>query len=85
MILYLSSVADPGCLSRIPNLGSRAQKQQQKRGVKKNCCSTVPFFIATNSHRIENYKFSELLKKKIWASLQIIVELFTQKIVTKLS
>jgi hypothetical protein len=40
------SVADPGCLSRIPDpdfypfripdLGSRIQKQQQKRGVKKN-------------------------------------------------
>jgi hypothetical protein len=39
------SVADPGCLSRIPDpdfysswipdLGSRNQKQQQKRGVKK--------------------------------------------------
>ncbi len=42
----LSSVADPGCLSRIPDPdfypsrisdpGSRIQKQQQKRGVKKN-------------------------------------------------
>ncbi len=31
------SVADPGCLSRIPDLGSRIQKQQQKRGVKKIC------------------------------------------------
>ncbi len=41
-----TSVADPGCLSRIPDsdfypsriqdLGSRIQKQQQKRGVKKN-------------------------------------------------
>jgi hypothetical protein len=40
------SVADPGCLSRIPDpdfypsripdLGYRIQKQQQKRGVKKN-------------------------------------------------
>ncbi len=49
----VTSVADPGCLSRIPDpdfypsripdpgsripdLGSRIQKQQQKRGVKKN-------------------------------------------------
>jgi hypothetical protein len=49
----VSSVADPGCLYRIPDpdfypsripdpgsrisdLGSRIQKQQQKRGVKKN-------------------------------------------------
>jgi hypothetical protein len=42
------SVADPGCLSRIPgpgsrisDSGSRIQKQQQKRGVKK-------FFVAIN-------------------------------------
>jgi hypothetical protein len=68
-----ASVADPGCLSRIPDpdffksqipdlgsrisypgsripswipdLGSRIQKQQQKRGMKKNCCLT--FFVAT--------------------------------------
>jgi hypothetical protein len=44
-----NSVVDPGCLSRIPDpdfypsrnpdLGSRIQKQQQKRGVKKNLLS----------------------------------------------
>ncbi len=36
------SVADPGCLSRIPDpdfYPSRIQKQQQKRGVKKNLMS----------------------------------------------
>jgi hypothetical protein len=33
----LSSVADPGCLSRISDPG--IQKQQQKRGVKKNLLS----------------------------------------------
>jgi hypothetical protein len=47
--LMLISVADPGCLSRIlifthpgsriSDLGSRIQKQQQKRGVKKNLLS----------------------------------------------
>jgi len=46
---FMSSVADPGCLSqipdpdfypsRIPDLGSRIQKQQQKRGVKKDLLS----------------------------------------------
>jgi hypothetical protein len=45
-----SSVADPGCLSRIPDpdfypsripvLGSRIPKQQQKREVKKISCHT---------------------------------------------
>jgi hypothetical protein len=33
-------------LSRIPDLGSRLQKRQQRRGVKKICCRNV--FVATN-------------------------------------
>jgi hypothetical protein len=51
-----SSVADSGCLSRIPDpdfypsripdLGSRIQKQQQKRGVK--IFFFKPFFVGTN-------------------------------------
>jgi hypothetical protein len=51
------SVADPGCLSRIlifthpgsriPDLGSRIQKQQQKRVVKKKF-DVIPFYVATN-------------------------------------
>jgi hypothetical protein len=36
--------------SPILDLGSRIQKQHQKRGVKKICCQT--FFC---SHKIENY------------------------------
>jgi hypothetical protein len=32
-----------------------------------------------------NYFIFEMLKKKIWANFQRIIELFTQKIVTKLS
>jgi hypothetical protein len=62
--------------SRIPDLGSRIQKAQQKRGVKK---------ISHKFHKIENYFIFEMLKKKIWASFQRIIELFIQKVVTKLS
>ncbi len=36
-------------------------------------------------HKIANYFSFEVLKKKIWANIQRIIELFTQKIVTKLS
>jgi 2-oxoglutarate dehydrogenase complex dehydrogenase (E1) component-like enzyme len=39
--IVFPSVADPGCLSRnliFTHPGSRIQKQQQKRGVKKICC-----------------------------------------------
>ncbi len=90
-IVFTISVADPGCLSRIPDpdfypsripdLGSRIQKQQQKRGLKKICY----FFCNHKFHKIEYYFVFKMLKKKIWAKFQIIIEVFTQKIVTKLS
>jgi hypothetical protein len=69
---------DPG--SRISDPGSRIQKQQQKRGGK--IFFVIPFY---KFHKIENYFSFEVLKKKIWANFQRIIELFTQKIVTKLS
>ncbi len=63
--------------------GSRIQKQQQKRGVKKISCHNS---LCTHKfHKIANYFSFEVLKKKIWANFQRIIELFTQKIVTKLS
>jgi hypothetical protein len=67
---------------RIPDLGSRIQKQQQKRGVQKNLCLT--FFCSHIFHKMINYFIFKMLKKKIWASFQRIIELFTQKLVTKL-
>jgi hypothetical protein len=40
--------------SRIPDLGSRNQKQQQKRGVKKKLVVLlVPFFVATNITKLK--------------------------------
>ncbi len=82
------SVADPGCLSRIPDPdfthpGSRIQKQEQKSRVKKKLLSY--FFCSHNFHKIVNYFIFEMLKKKIRANFQRIIELFIQKIVTKLS
>jgi hypothetical protein len=50
---------------------------EQERGVKKICCPT--FFCSYKNHKIE------LAKKKIWANIQRIMELYTQKIVIKLS
>ncbi len=73
---------DPG--SHISDPGSRIQIQQQKReGWKKICCHT--FFCSHKFHIIENYFIFEMLNKKIWANFQRIIELLTQKIVTKLS
>jgi hypothetical protein len=82
-----SRISDPGSRipdlgSRIPDLGSRIQKQQQKRGVKKICCHA--FLCSHKFHQIENYFSFDMLKKKIRAKFQRIVELFSQKIVTKL-
>ncbi len=82
------SVADPESLAGswfLPILdpGSRIQKQQQKRGVKKFCCHT--FFCSHKFNKIENYFIFEMLKKTMWAFIQRIIELFTQTFVTKLT
>jgi hypothetical protein len=86
--MFFPIVADPGCLlfipdpdlysSRNPDFGSRIQKQQQKRGLKKISCPT--FFCSHKNHNIENYINFELVKEKIWANLQRIIELSTQKL-----
>ncbi len=79
-----SRIPDPDFyLSRIPDLGSRIKKQQKNRGVKKKFCHT--FLCSHKFHKIEHYISFEVLKKKIWANFQRIIELFTQKIVAKLS
>jgi hypothetical protein len=43
------------------------------------------FFCGHKFDKMKNYLIFELLKKKIWAKFQRIMELFTQKVVTKLS
>jgi hypothetical protein len=65
--------------SRIPDLKTATKE----RGEKKICCHN--FLCSHKFHKIANYFSFEMLKKKIWASFQRIIELFTQKIVTKLS
>jgi len=76
------SIPDPG--SRIPDLGSQIQIQQQKRGVQNFCLSYL--FCSHKKHKIENFiNFELVVKKKIWANLQRFLELSTQKVVIKLS
>jgi hypothetical protein len=84
-----SSVADPGCLSQIPDpdfYPSRisdpkiATKGRDVR--KKICCHTI--FCSHKFHKNVNYFIFEMLKKLIWANFQRIIELFTKKIVNKL-
>ncbi len=72
-----SRISDPG--SRIPDPKTTAKE----RGEKNFWCST--FFCSHKCHIIENYFIFEMLKKNFLANFQRIIELFTQKIVTKLS
>jgi hypothetical protein len=77
----VTSVADPGCLSRIlifTHPGSRISDPGSKKFV------VIPFFGVINFTKL-NYFIFEMLKKKIWANFQRITELFNQKIVSKLS
>ncbi len=55
--------------SRIPDLGSRIQKQQQKREVTKKFVLII-FFCSYKSHIIEYFVIFEMLKKKIWTHFQ---------------
>ncbi len=66
--------------SRIWDLGSRIQKQQQKTGVKKNLLN---HFCSHKFHKTQFYFIFDMLKKKIWPNFPRIIEVFTQKIVTK--
>jgi hypothetical protein len=50
--------------------------------VKKICYN---FLCSHKFHKIANYFSFEVLKKKIWANFQRIIEPFTQKIVNKFS
>ncbi len=72
-------ILDPG--SRISDPGSK--NSNKREGWKKNFCHT--FLCSHKFHKIKNYFSFKVLKKKIWANFQRITELFTQKIVTKLS
>ncbi len=83
---FSTSVADPGCLSRIPDPDFypsqiRSKNSNERQGWKKNLC----LFLGAINFTKFNYFIFKMLQKKIWANLQRIIELFTQKIVTKLS
>jgi hypothetical protein len=51
-------------LFRIPDLGSRIQKQQQKRGMKKNLLSNL-FFLATNFTKLKINFFLNAEEKNV--------------------
>ena len=65
-----------------PRISDPGSKNRNKREVKKIRCNT--FLCSHKFHKIVNYFSFEVLKKKIWANFQRIIELFTKKIVKKL-
>jgi hypothetical protein len=75
-------IPDPDFLS-IPDPGSKNSTVTKERVEK--FFVILPFFVATKITKLETILIFELAKKKIWANLQRIIELSTQKIVIKLS
>ncbi len=78
LCLYLFRFMGRGPGSRIPD-----PKTAMKDIGEKNLLSYL-FFGVINFTKF-NYFIFEMSKKKIWANFQRIIELFTQKIVFKLS
>ncbi len=77
-----TSVADPGCLSRIPDPDFYPSRIPDP--------TTVPrerdtFFCSHKFHKIEYYVICEMLMKNIWANFQRIVEVLTKKFFNMLS
>jgi hypothetical protein len=56
--------------------GSWIQNSNKREGWKKISCHN--FLCSHKFHKIANYFSFELLKKKIWANFQRIIELFNQ-------
>ncbi len=79
-------IPDPGSwFLPIPDPGSRIpdpKTGRKERGEKKNFVKY--FFVATNFTKCKIINFWTA-QEKIWAKFQRIMELFTQKVVTKLS
>ncbi len=67
--------------SRISDPGSK--NSNKREGWKKICCYN--FLCSHKFHKIAHYFSFDVLKKKIWANFQRIIELFTQKIVNNFS
>jgi hypothetical protein len=80
-------VADPGCLSRIPDPDYYPSRIPDPKTVTKERWKKIwyTFFVITNFTKLNIMLIFEMLKKKIWANFQRIVEVFSQKIFNMLS
>ncbi len=75
-------IPDPGSWF-LPIPDPESKNSNKREGWKKIWCHT--FLCSHKFHKIVHYFSFEVLKKKIWANFQRIIEIFSQKIVTKLS
>ncbi len=78
-ILIFTQPSFPVPGSRIPDSKTATKKRGEQKFV------VIPFFVATNFIKIEKYLIFEMLKKKFWPYFLRSIELFTPKIVPKLS
>jgi hypothetical protein len=76
----LFRIPDPG-VKKAPDPGPGSATLKKREGEKSFVVK--PFFVATNFTKLKIFIF-KTLKKKIWASFQRVIELFTRKFVTKL-
>ncbi len=83
LVLRIRDVYPGSWFLPIPDPGSKNSSKREGGGVKKNSWHT--FFCSHKFHIIEHYFIFEMLKKKLLVNFQRIIELFTQKIFTKLS
>jgi hypothetical protein len=88
-VRIFNSVADPECLSRIPDTDfypSRIPDPKtatKERGEKKFSCH--PFFYSNNFNKVVNYFMFEMLKKKFGPIFKELFNLLLKKTFTKLS
>jgi hypothetical protein len=76
-----TSVADPGCLSRIPDPGSRIPDPKtatKERGERK--LVVIPFFCSQKFHKIVKYFSFEMLKKKVWSIFKELSNFLPKKL-----
>ncbi len=86
--LVQCSVADPGCLSRILIFTHPGSRIPDPRSNNINKDRGENFFFQTifcshKFHKTQYYFIFDMLKKKFWPNFPRIIEVFTQKIVTK--
>ncbi len=77
-------MADPGCLSRIPDPDFYPSQIPDPKTATKTMGEkkffVKPFFCSHKFHKTEYYFIFDMVKKKIWPNFPKIIKVFTQKL-----